>query len=98
MIPGDVEKDMVNKYAGIAMILLGVGSVIGGYLCGIMADKFGALISGRAGITFWLLSIGCFVFSLKIETLWMAFIAAFMWGYSLFYVQGWMYIACSRQY
>ena len=89
---------MVNKYAGIAMIMLGVGSVIGGYICGIVADKFGAINSGRSAIVFWLASIGCFVLALKIETLQMAFIAAFMWGFALFYVQGWMYIACSRQY
>lgn len=64
LIPDSVDKDLVNKYLGVATIILGVGSTIGGYLCGIFADKLGILASGRIGLFSWLLSIGIFVLAL----------------------------------
>ena len=64
LIPSSVEKDLVNKYAGIEIIILGVGSTIGGYLSGIASDKFGMLHSGRIGIGSWIISIGTVVLAL----------------------------------
>jgi len=65
LIPPNIgDKDLINKYAGIEQIILGAGSTVGGYLCGIFADKFGVLASGRIGIISWLLSVGTFVLAL----------------------------------
>ena len=49
------------------MIVLGVGSVIGGYISGKIADKKGMLASGRIGIGSFILSIGTFVSALYIS-------------------------------
>jgi predicted MFS family arabinose efflux permease len=59
LIPPSVEKDMINKYAGVAMIILGVGATTGGFISGIFADKLSTLPAGRIGI-------GCFVLALKV--------------------------------
>jgi len=49
------------------MIILGVGSVIGGFISGKIADKNGMLASGRIGIGSFILSIGTFVSALFIS-------------------------------
>jgi len=64
LLPASVDKDMVDKYAGIEIIILGVGSTIGGYLSGFFADKTGMKASGRIGISLWVVSIGTFILAL----------------------------------
>ncbi len=80
------------------MIALGLGATIGGLISGLIADKFGSLASGRICMCFFISSCGCFIAALHWQQLWLTLIAGFMWGFSLFYVEGWMFMVCSRFY
>jgi predicted MFS family arabinose efflux permease len=98
LFPDDTDKDILNKLAGLAVISMGLGSTIGGYLCGIIADKKNNLFSGTTGFLGFIFSclvvLGCLFW----PSIWLTITAAFFWGYSLFYIESWMYIVCSRHY
>lgn len=98
LIPPDTPADQVNKMAGVTLIALGVGSTIGGYISGIVADKAGTVVAGRLGLLTLLLSCASYLFAFWEKQLWLAFVAGFIWGFSLFYIEGWMYVVCSRCY
>jgi predicted MFS family arabinose efflux permease len=98
LIPKDTDPDLVNKVAGVAMIVLGVGSTVGGFACGKVADWAGGLFAGRLGLGCWVGSCGCFLLALHWPQLWLTLLASFLWGFSLFYIEGWMYVTCSRNY
>ena len=98
LLPPDTPKDDKNKLAGIATISLGTGAAIGGYLSGFISDKVGGLLAGRIGLCSWLVSCAVFISAIWWPSLWLAFLAAFLWGFSLFFIEGWMYIVCSRYY
>ena len=97
-MPLSTPDDKVDEIAGIIIISLGVGSVIGAYLCGIIADKIGGLFSGRLGLVFWVSACACFLAAQIWSNLWLAQCAGFMWDFSMFYLEGWIYISISRNY
>lgn len=86
LVPEDTAADMVDKLAGITMISLGVGSVIGGFICGVVADKAGGLLAGRIGLGLWLACCGCFFAALQWQSIWIAQVAGFLWGFAMFYL------------
>ena len=77
---------------------MGVGATVGGFLSGFISDRIGELRSGRLGLAAWVGSCGIVVADLFWPSLWLTFVAAFTWGFCLFYIEGWMYIVCSRCY
>lgn len=98
LFPNDIDKDTLNKLAGLAVVCMGAGSTIGGYLCGIVADKKGSQIAGDKGLVSYFISCAIVLCVLIWPSTWLTFIAAFFWGYSLFYIESWMYTICSRYY
>jgi len=98
LVPEDVEEDMVYRMAGLTMISLGVGSVFGGYLCGVSSDKFGTFQSGKMSLALWILSCGAFVIAISWPSIWLAQIASFLWGFSMYFLEGWISIAISVNY
>ena len=86
LVPPDIDDDMVNKIAGITMISLGVGSVIGAFLNGKAVDRLGELLSGKLGLLFWIISCGIFIAALYFPSIWLGQIAGFMWGFAMFYL------------
>ena len=86
LIPPDVQKDMINKIAGITMIILGTGASIGSIVVGLVADKLGGLMAGRIGLGLFVLNCGVFMAAYSWHQLWLTFIAGFIWGFSLFYI------------
>lgn len=77
---------------------MGLGSTIGGYLCGIIADKKGNLFAGTTGLLTFFFSCLIVLSCLFWPSIWLTLLTAFFWGYSLFYIESWMYIVCSRHY
>ena len=58
LVPPGNDDDTANKLAGITMISLGVGSVVGAFFNGQFTDKNGLLFTAKIGIFFgWLLVI-----------------------------------------
>ena len=98
LVPSDTAPDMVDKIAGITMISLGVGSVIGGFICGVVADKKGGMFAGRLGLILWIACCAFFFAALEWQSIWIAQVAGFMWGFAMFYLEGWLYTIISRNY
>lgn len=86
LIPPDTDPDQVDKLAGITIIVLGVGSVIGSLSCGKVADKCGGLLAGRANLIIWVFACICFIVAQQYPHLAFAQVAAFLWGFSLSYM------------
>ena len=80
------------------MTSLGVGSVVGAYFNGKFTDRVGLLVAGRFGLIFWIVSFGCFILALQYPSIWLGQVAGFLWGFSMFYVEGWLYTVCSVRY
>jgi predicted MFS family arabinose efflux permease len=89
---------MMNLYAGYCNIALGVGASLGGYVSGKLGDCMGSRKSGALGIG--LFMIGCFLAYLTIylQNFNLTLSSAFFWGLFLFYIEGWLYIVCSREF
>lgn len=98
MIPMDTPEDMMNLYAGYCNISLGVGASLGGYISGKVGDKIGSRRSGALGIGFFL--VGCLLAYLTIllQNFPLTLASALVWGFFLFYIEGWLYIVCSREF
>jgi len=77
---------------------LGIGSVIGSLSCGKVADIWGSLLAGRINLILWVVACFCFIAAQKWPHLALAQVAAFLWGFSLSYMEGWLYTICSRSY
>ena len=56
LIPYEDSKQNLNKKAGIVVILMGIGTIIGGYLSGIISDKIKIKRTGFLLVGFFLLS------------------------------------------
>lgn len=98
MIPNDTPDEMMNLYAGYCNIALGMGASLGGYISGKSGDYMGSRRSGALGIAFFM--IGCLLAYLTIylQNFNLTLVSAFFWGFFLFYIEGWLYIVCSREF
>jgi len=34
--------------------------------------------------------------SLEVQNMWLTMVSVFVWGFFLFYIEGWLFIICSR--
>lgn len=89
---------MVFMVAGIIMISLGVGSVVGGFTVGIISDKIGSLNSGKLALSFWLVCCTMFVAAVEWPNIGLGLLCGFTWGFSMFYLESWLSIVISRNY
>lgn len=72
-----------------------MGATIGGFLSGLIGDFLPGKPSGYIAMGAYVL--GCLIALLAIELQQLAstLVAAALWGFGLYYLEGWMYIACS---
>jgi sugar phosphate permease len=98
MIPYENDLSVRNKKAGFCTILLGVGATIGGFLSGYLSDKMKIINAGKISIFFFIM--GCIVnyITVQIQSFPLTLFAAFTWGFQLFYLEGWMYVVCSKTF
>ena len=82
-----MPKDEKNNIlAGSITIVMGVGSLIGGYGCGKMVDIKGTLFSGNLSLALTIFSTAFYIISISYPSTIIAFICAFFWGLALFYL------------
>lgn len=96
MIPPNTPQEKLNLYAGFCNIALGCGASLGGWISGQIANKLGGKKSGDIGIGMFLLGSILVLISLELQMLWLTIISVFFWGFFLFYIEGWLFIICSR--
>ena len=79
-------------------MLFGVGTIIGGYLSGYLSTKMNVISSGKlAVLTFFICCIYTF-YMINCPSLIAGFIGSLLWGLEVYYVEGWLYVACSDIY
>jgi hypothetical protein len=98
MIPEDTPQDKLNLYAGFCNIALGCGASLGGWISGQIGSKLGGRRSGDIGIAMFLFGCLLALASLEIQAFWLTLISVFVWGFFLFYIEGWLFIICSREF
>ena len=86
----------MNLYAGFCNIALGCGASVGGYSSGKICSKFGGKRSGDIGIVMFILGSLLVLSSLEVQNFWLTLVSVFFWGFFLFYIEGWLFIICSR--
>lgn len=83
---------------GLLHISNGGGAIIGGYLSGYLSSKIAVIKEGVILFTFIVLTLlltllnSTYLFS----GLSFALITTFLWGISLFFLEGWLFVACVR--
>lgn len=96
MIPQDTPADKLNLYAGFCNIALGCGASLGGWISGKIATRLGGKPSGAIGILMFLFGCMLALGSLEMQNIWLTMVSVFVWGFFLFYIEGWLFIICSR--
>ena len=98
MIPKDTPDNLINLYAGYSNIALGCGASLGGYISGKFGDKMGSRQSGTIGIVFFVLGCLLAFLTIELQNFQLTLASALFWGFFLFYIEGWLYIVCSREF
>lgn len=98
MIPEDTPADKLNLYAGFCNIALGCGASLGGYSSGFVCSKIGGKRSGNIGIFMFIIGSLLVLASLQVQAFWLTLLSVFFWGFFLFYIEGWLFIICSREF
>ncbi len=98
MIPIDTPAEQLNLYAGFCNIALGCGASFGGWASGYFGAKFGGRRAGDIGILMFLFGSLLALTSLEVQLFWLTLISVFVWGFFLFYIEGWLFIICSREF
>jgi len=80
------------------MISLGVGSTLGGIVLSRISDKSSTVFLGRLSLLLTAIGCGLFILTLEIQAYWLAIVTSFEWGFFLFFLEGWMYLVCSKHY
>jgi predicted MFS family arabinose efflux permease len=96
MIPADTPADKLNLYAGFCNIALGCGASLGGFISGYVSSKVGGKRSGNIGIILFMVGSLLVLSSLQVQAFWLTLLSVFFWGFFLFYIEGWLFIICSR--
>ena len=95
-IPEYSSDEKNNLFAGICLILFGVGTIIGGYLSGYLPTKVGVVRAGKLTIILFFLCCGYTYIPINYPSLAFGFIGGILWGIELYYLEGWLLVACSR--
>jgi len=77
---------------------MGVGTIFGGYLSGIISDKIKLRKTGLLMLIFFLLSCGLTFITTKVSSYPLVCILGFSWGYSLYFLEGWMSVVILKIY
>jgi predicted MFS family arabinose efflux permease len=85
---------------GIALMIKGVGAIIGGYISGFLSDSIPAPKLGIAGFLFIILSLLLTWLAnyLTLETIAYPCFLGFLWGVSLYFLEGWIFVCCTKVY
>lgn len=98
MIPRDTPADRLNLYAGYCNVALGCGASLGGWVSGWLGDRLSSRRSGNLGILMFVLGSGLAFTAIKIQLFLLTLASSFFWGLFLFYIEGWLYMVCSREF
>ena len=79
--------------AGVITIFIGLGSIIGGYLGGIITDKFGLLNIGRFILTFYIFCAVSTFYGIYANLYEFACFIGFLWGCAYYLFESWINVA-----
>jgi predicted MFS family arabinose efflux permease len=96
MIPRDTPQSSLNLYAGYCNVALGCGATLGGYISGKLGDILDSKKTGSLGIIMFLMGCVLAIATLEFQNFYLTLSSAFFWGFFLFYIEGWLYIVCSK--
>ena len=89
------EEDTTTFNIGLLHISNGLGAIIGGYLSGYLSGKMAILKEGVFLFSIAIVTLGL-TFLIRInefETIFYALFIAFLWGISLYFLEGWLFVA-----
>jgi hypothetical protein len=77
-------------------VFLGVGAIIGVYTAGILSDKLKLNYVGKIAIISFTLGAFISIICLHYKITYLAFLTAFVWGFSILFMFNWLNVICSR--
>ena len=84
--------------AGIITIFIGLGCMCGGFLSGVISDRFGLLNAGRFTIFFYFLSSVATFAAIYYGVYEFVCFVGFLWGCCYYFFEGWIYVAILKLY
>ncbi len=94
-----LPKDHYSKTSvGVYLIFLGIGAILGGYLSGLWSDKYPIMKVGKS--SFLVISV-CMLLSIPVS---MGLVTSFIYscflgfslGFAWHYMDGWLWVTCSK--
>lgn len=95
LVPDSFIGEEKNRIAGVCQILIGAGSVFGGYLASFLTDLIGTVLTTRISLLIFSLC-EVYLFNFGVEMVSTAYLIAFMWGLSSHAFMGLYSVICSR--
>ncbi len=94
------ETLQTDYNVGLLHISNGVGAIIGGFLSGYLSSRIAVI---KEGVILFLFTILTLLLTLLnyfyyFEGLTYPLITTFLWGISLFFLEGWLFVCCVRLY
>jgi predicted MFS family arabinose efflux permease len=95
LIPSNIS-DKINT--GVFLSIAGLGAIFGGYFSGSLSDKYQVVVIGKSAVVFTTLTLILSFFCVysEPENLVLPFVCAFFWGYLLYFLEGWISVACAK--
>lgn len=98
LMPSESDELKRNRLAGIITIFIGLGCMSGGYLSGVLSDRFGLLDTGRFTLSFYILSAVATFVAIYYPVYEFVCFVGFMWGCCYYFFEGWIYVAILKLY
>ena len=79
-IDGDDKKKF--ELSTYAMVLFGVGEILGCFFIGFLVDKYGSKVAGAANIIIMIvMTVVTVLYAVIYKFSWLAFLMCFLWGF-----------------
>ena len=94
-----LPKDHYSRIeAGIFLIVLGFGAILGGFISGFLSDKVNIM---KVGISSFFVLVVCMLLSIPlfielVENIYYPYFLGFAWGFGWHYMDGWLWVTCSK--
>jgi hypothetical protein len=93
-----MPKDSERVDVGVFLIVMGMGCVTGGYFSGFLSDSIHMVNAGKLAVIQVLIMAVLTAFIGRFENIGLVMVCGYGWGLAREFLEGWLYVACSRNY
>ncbi len=82
----------------LCILILGIGAIIGAFICGFLSDKYPLKKIGLFGLSYYIFVLFLTFLSLYFKDLNLTYITSFNIGFINLFLSNWLQVTCSKIY